>query len=335
MPLINGHTRKINVMKLVLLCSCLIMVLKFAGWWLTRSNAILTDAIESVVNIVAGAFALYSLYYAARPADKDHPYGHGKMEFVSSGFEGGMICIAGIAMCINGISAFFEAPELKNVDTGVAITVVSGLANYFLARLLKKKGELLDSATLAADGKHLLTDSISSAGLVIGLLVIYYTGLVWLDYVLTIILGIAICYTGFSLVRESLFNLLDKADYSKIGHIIKLLNEHRKDSWIDIHNVRLLKYGSVVHVDAHMTFPWYFTLEETHHEVDQVGKLATSGLKHQIEFFIHSDPCRPQSCTICSMKHCRVRQHPQVKKVTWQLVNALPDNKHSSITSEE
>jgi cation diffusion facilitator family transporter len=307
-----------------------LMGFKFLAYYYTNSGAILTDAVESIVNVLAGSFALYSLYYAAKPKDEDHPYGHGKIEFLSTGVEGGMVSIAGLAMIVKGIASFVQPHEVQNIDIGVGISVFSGAVNFLLARILIQKGTRLHSSTMVADGKHLITDTISSAGVVIGLILIYMTQLFWIDYVITVLLGGFITYTGFQLIKEAVINLLDKADYGKIEHLIKVLNSKRKESWIDIHNLRVVKYGSVVHVDCHMTLPWYYTLEEAHTEVDAVDKLATQEFSHDIEFFIHSDPCLPKSCSICTMHDCKVRQHSLVKKLEWDLSNVLPDAKHTA-----
>jgi len=316
-------------MQWVLVVGFFLMLLKFAAYYLTQSHAILTDAVESIVNVLAGSFALYSLYYAAQPKDKDHPYGHGKIEFLSTGVEGGMITIAGLGMIIKGISAFFYPRALANLELGLAISIISGAINYLMAKTLVKRGETYRSATMVADGKHLITDTWTSVGLIVGLTIIYFTGLAWIDDLITILLGILIIYTGTTLIKESIFNLLDTADYVKIEHLISVLNNNRKESWIDIHNLRVVKYGAVVHVDCHMTLPWYFTLEESHREVDALGKLATREMKHDIEFFIHADPCLPKSCSICSMHQCQVRQHPHFQKLEWKLENVLPDIKHT------
>lgn len=325
----NANPDKIRTMRMVLFIGAVLMGLKFLAYYYTNSGAILTDAVESIVNVLAGSFALYSLYYAAKPKDEDHPYGHGKIEFLSTGVEGGMVSIAGLAMIAKGIASFVQPHEVRNIDIGVGISVFSGAVNFLLARILINKGTRLHSSSMVADGKHLMTDTISSAGVILGLGLIYITHLAWIDYVITILLGGFIVFTGFQLIREAVTNLLDKADYGKIEHLIKVLNSKRKESWIDIHNLRVVKYGSVVHVDCHMTLPWYFTLEEAHTEVDAVDKLATQEFNHDIEFFIHSDPCLPKSCSICTMRDCKVRQHPLVKKLEWNLGNVLPDAKHT------
>lgn len=326
----NQHTEKIRTMRLVLAVGAALMGFKFVAYYFTGSGAILTDAVESIVNVLAGSFALYSLYYAAKPKDEDHPYGHGKIEFLSTGVEGGMVFLAGFAMMIQGVLSFFQPHEVEHIGLGLAITVFSGAVNFLLARVLVRKGNRLHSSSMVADGRHLMTDTLSSAGVLVGLLLIWLTDQFWIDYVITVLLGGFITYTGFQLIREAVTNLLDKADYGRIEHLIKVLNGKRKDSWIDIHNLRVVKYGSVMHVDCHMTLPWYFTLEEAHAEVDAVDKLATAELSHEIEFFIHSDPCLPKSCSICSMQNCQVRQHPLVKKLQWDMSNVLPDRKHTA-----
>lgn len=321
---------KINTMRLTLIVGFFLMGLKFFAYFLTRSSAILTDAIESIVNVLAGSFALYSLYYAAKPKDEDHPYGHGKIEFLSTGVEGGMVTLAGLAMTIKGVLSFFDPHSLQHVDVGLGISLFSGVVNYLLARTLIKKGTDLHSSTMVADGKHLLTDTWSSVGLVIGLIIIYFTNQFWIDYVITIGLGIFIVITGFHLIKESIFNLLDKADYVKIEHLISVLNIKRNPSWIDIHNLRVVKYGSVVHVDCHMTLPWYYTLEESHKEVDDLDKLVTTEFSHEVEFFIHADPCVPKSCSICEIHDCKVRKDEFVKRLEWTMANVLPDAKHTA-----
>lgn len=329
MQRMRENNLKIRTMKLVLIVGAMVMCLKFLAYYLTHSDAILTDAVESIVNVLAGSFALYSLYYAAKPKDEDHPYGHGKIEFLSSGVEGGMILLAGLTMIVKGIFAFFHPHHLSHLDIGLGIAILSGLVNYLLAKQLLKRGEELHSSTMLADGKHLLTDTWSSIGLVAGLLIIYFTQLYWLDPAITIGLGMMITFTGFQLIRESVFNLLDKTDYVKIEHLIATLNLKRKESWVDIHNLRILKYGSLVHVDCHMTLPWYFTLEEAHREVDALGKIAAGEMNYDIEFFIHADPCLPKSCFICQMNSCKVRVHPFNQKLEWKMENVLPDAKHT------
>jgi cation diffusion facilitator family transporter len=320
---------KLKTMKIVLSISVFVLALKFYAYIITGSNSILTDALESIVNVLASSFALYSVIYALKPKDEDHPYGHGKIEFLSAGFEGGMILLAGVAMIFKGISAFFTKEIVNNADIGVYFSAIAGLVNLFLAIFLKKQSQINQSEVLKAEATHLFSDAISSVGLILGLSIIYFTNLYWIDYVLTLILGIYIAYNGLKLTRESVFNLLDKADYSKLEDIVFLLQKNRREKWIDMHNLRVLKYGSHLHVDCHITLPWYETLEQTHDEVDMVEKLVKVNIDGDIEFFIHADPCLPHSCSICTLQSCEYRKQSFVKKLDWNLDNLLPDKKHS------
>ncbi len=316
-------------MWVTLLVSILLMLVKFFAYFLTQSSAILTDAVESLVNIAAGAFALYSIYYAARPKDAEHPYGHGKIEFFSAGVEGGMILLAGIAMIVKGIVAFIKKDTISAADTGAYLSAFSGIANWIMGTVLIRKGKKFNSTLMMADGKHLMADTISSIGLVVGLVLIYLTEIYWIDYLITLVFGIFIVYTGFRLVKEAFFNLLDKADEERLNKLVVLLNEKRDERWVDVHNLRVLKYGAHLHVDCHLTLPWYFTLEESHGEVDKVEKLVDDDPEQEIEFFIHADPCLPSSCAVCILKTCQYRKHPFVKRLNWDLTNVLPNEKHA------
>jgi cation diffusion facilitator family transporter len=195
---------------------------------------------------------------------------------------------------------------------------------YFLL----SRGKKQHSALMQANGRHLISDTISSIGLVIGLILIYFTGLSWIDNALAIAFGFYIFYTGFKIVRESLGNLLDEQDKEKIEELVRVVNENRRPNWIDMHNLRVLKYGAGLHVDAHITLPWYLSLEEAHHEVDAVEKLVSKNIGAEMEFFIHADPCLPRSCPICSIHECPHRKAPHEKTLAWTEANMLPDRKH-------
>ena len=181
---------------------------------------------------------------------------------------------------------------------------------------------------MIADGKHLLSDTVSSIGLVVGLIVIYFTGILWLDNIVAIIFGAFIFYTGLKLLKESVNNLLDEADYEKLDQVIEILNSNRRDKWIDMHNLRVIKYGAHLHIDAHITLPWYDKLEDSHSEVTAVEMLIKEKLEGEVEFFIHADPCLPTSCPICTIKDCTYRKSDSIKKLDWTLENLLPDKKH-------
>lgn len=307
----------------------LLLLLKFFTWGLTGSNAILSDALESIVNVVASSFALYSVVLAARPQDENHPYGHGKIEFLSVGLEGSLILIAGLLTIGKAVYNLFNPQEISAIDLGLALTALSGLLNFGLAQLLLKKGKELGSIAMAGDGRHLMTDVYSSIGLVLGLAVIYFTGLVWLDNLIAIAFGGFIIFSGYSLLRDSVSGIMDEADRKLIARVIDILNKNRRRNWMDIHNLRIIKYGHGLHIDCHATIPWYFSLEEAHKEVELIGHLIDKNLPNEAEFFIHADPCEPpRTCAICLKDDCQVRKQPLKKKVEWTLHNVQLNEKH-------
>ncbi|MFM7218399.1 MAG: cation diffusion facilitator family transporter, partial [Bacteroidota bacterium] len=230
-------------MRGVLVIGSVLTIGKFIAYWLTHSNAVLTDALESIINIIAAAFGLYSLSYAARPKDEDHPYGHGKMEYLAVGFEGGLVLFAGCGMLFKAVHSLFHPVPLERLEIGLYITAVAAAVNLLMGRYLLKKGRNLHSSALVADGKHLLSDTWSSFILLAGLGVIRLTGLGWIDTALTVVLGIYILVVGYRLVRDSLSALMDEADFGKLEEIVSVLNKERKQKWIDIHNLRVVRYG--------------------------------------------------------------------------------------------
>lgn len=326
---------KIRLMRGVFVMGIVLCVVKFVAWYYTRSTAILSDALESIINIVAGGMATWGVALAAKPKDVEHPYGHGKIEFISAGAEGGLILLAGLYIIYEGVMGLFYKPQLKDLDTGIIITTITGCVNFFMGSVLIKEGKKHHSAILVADGKHLLTDTVTSFGVLVGILLVYLTGQVWIDSIVAIMLALYILYTGYKLVQDSLKTLLDQADYDKLHELITLFKENRRPKWIDIHNLRVQKYGSDLHVDCHFTLPWYDTLEESHKEVDYLREIVQDNMPQEVEFFVHADPCvPPHSCTVCILKDCAHRKAPLVEHVDWNIDNLLPNSKHGVTANE-
>ncbi len=304
------------------------MLAKFTAYLITSSNSILTDAAESIVNILASLFAFYSIYVAAQPKDLNHPYGHGKVEFFSVFIEGALIIIAGILISFKSVYNLFYPHEISELLIGTLIIGISGLINYALGYYLIDQSKKHNSLTLNADGKHLQTDAYTSVGLVIGLMLIYFTGLNYLDSILSISIGVFIIYSGYKLVRKSVSGLMDESDFDTSDEIIAILNIHRKDSWIDMHNLRTQRYGPDIHIDCHITLPYYFDLNKVHEEVSEVDKLVNFKANSRTEFFIHADPCMPECCHYCRMLECSVRSEPKNMDIEWTIENVTKNQKH-------
>jgi len=317
----------IYLQRRVLLLGVLLMLIKGYGFYITKSNAILSDALESIVNILAGGFALYSLHLASKPKDLNHPNGHGKIEFVSGSVEGLLIIAAGLIMVAKSIYNLLYPNTLDNLDIGIILTVVAGGVNYLMGIQLQKRGELKDSQILISGGKHLKTDGYSSAALVLGLTVLFWTDTAWLDNLIALLFGVFIAYTGISVVRKNMSGIMDETQFDEVKKIIDTLQSHRKTDWIDIHNFRMVKYGRDLHVDAHVTLPYYWDLSASHQELENISRVISENSSTQVEVFFHADPCSASSCSLCQIS-CQHRSNEFVNTLTWTLDNVLPNHKH-------
>jgi cation diffusion facilitator family transporter len=315
--------------KVSFIISVLLLIVKFYSFYITKSTAILTDALESIVNVVAAAFASYSIYLSSMPRDDNHPYGHGKIEFFSAGVEGTLIMLAGLFIIYQAIYNFFFPNELEKLLEGILLVAFSGLVNGGLGILLKKKGKSLNSITLVASGKHLLTDTMTSFLLIVGVLVIYLTGLNFLDSVIAILFSIYILYAGYGLVRKSVGGLMDEADPTAVDATVKTINRNRKPNWIDVHNMRVQQYGGDRHIDLHLTLPYYLDLGQVHDEVEELENALEEDWPGAMEVFVHADPCIPEKCChYCQISDCPVRKFPIDKKIEWNAVNMSKNQKH-------
>jgi cation diffusion facilitator family transporter len=315
---------------LVLLAGVLLMAVKFLAWRLTHSNTILSDALESIVNVVAGAFALYSLILAAKPRDREHPYGHGKVEFISAGIEGGLVVLAGGAIIWRAVQALLSHQQLHDLETGILLTGGAGAVNLIMGLVLKKRGQKARSITMEASGIHLLSDAWSTVAMVAGLILIRITGLLWLDQLFAIVFALYIIITGLRIFRRSVAGIMDEADMDLAATVIAMLEANRRPQWVDIHNFRMIKYGSVLHIDCHVTLPWYYSLEQAHQEITAIEQLVNVRHDQDVELFIHMDPCIPRSCAICQLADCPQRKAPFKELIGWSLDSVLGNAKHGS-----
>lgn len=313
----------------VLVIGALLMGVKLLAWRITGSNTILGDALESVVNVVAGAFALYSLVLAAKPRDRDHPYGHGKVEFISAGLEGGLVIVAGLAIIWRSVQALNADHHPAELPTGIALTALTGAVNLVMGLMLIRRGRQLHSITMEASGTHLLSDTWSTVAMIAGLLAIQFTGIHWLDPAFAIGFACYIIYSGARVLRRSVAGIMDETDLGLAANVLARLEAERRDPWVDLHNFRMTKYGAVLHIDCHVTLPWYYTLEAAHAEVEQVEETVRNMAERRVELFIHSDPCLPASCSVCRLSDCPERGHPFVRSVPWTLENVHLDQKHT------
>lgn len=324
----NVQDKRLKIISITLIAGVFITIIKFIAYFITHSNAIYTDALENIINVLASAFAFYSIYLAAQPKDKNHPYGHGKVEFFAVGFEGALIIIAAINIIYNSIDSIINPEQIRNIDQGIYLIVFAGILNFFLGYFLIRKSKELKSITLEADGKHLMVDAYTSAGLIAGLVLIYLTEIYILDAIISFILALLILYNGYKLLRKSISGLMDESDITLVHDLVKILNIHRKVEWIDIHNLRVQKYGSDLHIDCHLTLPYYFELNRMHDEVQELHKLIEKEADATVEIFIHVDPCLPECCMYCSVINCHKRTSEKTIDIKFDLDNIVNNAKH-------
>lgn len=320
--------QNLKVQKWVAVISVLLLAVKFIAYYSTSSVSILTDALESIVNVSAGFIGLYSLYVAAMPSDMNHPYGHGKAEFISASIEGTMIVIAGVVILYKAIQNLIHPGEIHKLDYGIILVAVSALVNFIVGYYCLRVGKKNNSEALIASGKHLQSDTWSTVGIIVGLLLLYFTGYLWIDSAVAIIFGLIIMFTGYKILRRSIAGIMDEADVQLLTRMVQLLNANRKENWVDLHNLRVIKYGTVLHVDCHLTVPWYVNVNEAHKEIDALGVLIEKEFGQSFEMFVHSDGCLPFQCKICNKADCNVRQHNFVQQVPWTLENISKNKKH-------
>lgn len=304
---------KTRVQRNVLIGSSLILVAKFAAYFMTNSVGILTDAMESIVNVLAGAISLLCLYLAARPKDDSHPFGHGKIELISSSVEGAMIVVAGVLIIYEGIKRLLSPGELQKIDVGIYIIAISGALNYLMGWYSVKTGKKHNSMALVAEGRHLQSDTYSTIGLLIGLGLLYFTEITWIDSAMALVFGALIIMTGISILRKSTDNLLDRADMALLSDMAATLDSSRKPEWIDIHNAKVAKYGSSLHIDCDLTLPWFYTIEQGHRTGDELLKVLENKYSDNVNLNVHFDPCNifeSPKCRKCQYPGCGFRKEP-------------------------
>ena len=297
-----------------LIVSVLLLVVKYVAYRMTGSTAILSDALESIVNVVAALFALGGLMFAGRPADRNHPYGHGKIEFLSAAFEGGLIAFAAILIIYEAVRAMIEGATIRMLDAGVLLTLGAGAVNAALGLFLVRTGRRYQSITLVADGKHVLSDFSTSVGVAIGLGLVQLTGYSQFDALAAAIVGVQLAWTGLRLVREAAGGLLDEEDTDLLQRVVDAINQNLCPGVIRVHYLRAIRSGRFTHVDAHLVVPEFWTVERAHETCDAFEARVIEALPFAGEISFHTDPCRRAYCTGCEIENCPIRVAPFVAR---------------------
>ncbi len=318
----------IRIQRYIAILSVVLFLGKLWAWYLTHSVTVLTDALESTVNVIAGFIGLYSIILSAKPRDIDHPYGHGKAEFISSAVEGSLIFIAGLMIIYEAIDQLVHPKPLHKLDVGIYIVAATGLLNFFIGTYAVAQGKKMRSLILESAGKHLRVDAYSTFAIVAGLALIMFTKVQWLDSAVAMLIAIIILVTGYKLVRRSLSGIMDETDMQLLNDVIAYLQTNRRAQWIDLHNLRVMQYGDVMHLDAHMTLPWYYTVKDADAEIHVLEEMIKQHFDNKVEVFVHIDACQPYQCKLCAVTNCPHRQAPFIAQHEWNRENVWYDSKH-------
>lgn len=288
-----------------------LLVVKFVAYRATGSTAILSDAMESIVNVIAALFACGSLLFAGMPADRNHPYGHGKIEFFTAAFEGGLIAFAAIMIVYEAAETLiWTGVQVAQLDLGVALTAAAGVVNLALGGYLVRTGNRCQSLALVADGKHVISDFWTSAGVVVGLLLVKATGILWLDPAIAIAVGINLAWTGWKLVRYASGGLLDEEDTDLLRKLLRAMNAGVGHGIIRVHNLRAIRSGRFSHVDAHLVVPEFWPVKRAHDAAQAFEKHVIGIADVHGEILFHLDPCRQAYCAHCDLPDCPIRVEP-------------------------
>ena len=289
---------------------------KMGAYLITGSAAIFSDAAESVVHVLATSMALFSIVLSSKPADESHLYGHGNIEYFSAGIEGFLIFAAAVFIIYTSILDIINVPNLRKLNVGVIVVSAAGGINLFLGMYLVRTGRKTNSLTLIADGKHVLTDSYTSIGVIVGVSLVMLTGLKILDPLFAIAVAVNILFTGYRLIRESIGGLMNETDPELLNRIVAEISKLKQIYWIDLHELRFWRSGDTIYLDFHLILPYYFTIKQSHaEEKDIEEKLMKIFSNMQIK--IHFDYCIPELCKYCGYYKCTVRQ--EERKIMFDL----------------
>ncbi|RVU21898.1 cation diffusion facilitator family transporter [Methylobacterium oryzihabitans] len=266
-----------------------VLALKFGAWWLTGSLALYSDALESIINVVAAATAFLALRWAAQPADSEHPYGHHKAEYFSAVIEGALIIVAAVLILKDAYAAV-QAPKALDMPlVGIAVNGLATVINAVWATMLLKRGRLWRSPALIADGRHVMADVVTSAGVLVGLGLVAWTGWLVLDPVIAALVALNILWSGWGMVRDSINGLMDQAAPAEMVREIRGLISRHGEGALEAHDVRTRHAGQAVFIDFHLVVPGAMTVAESHAICDRVEQAIEAAIEGAV-VTIHVEP---------------------------------------------
>jgi cation diffusion facilitator family transporter len=278
------------VMQLSLGVGLLMLVMKVYAWWITASAAIFSDAAESVVHNVAVAFALFSVWYSSKPADRTHLYGHAKIDYFSAGFEGSLIVLAALYIIYESVHKWMTGLAIERLTSGLWFTLAAFLINGVLGLFLLWRGKKAGSLIVEANGKHVLTDSWTSLGVMVGLLLTKWTGWLPFDPLCAILVATNILWSGFDLMRRSFRGLMDEADPEIEKALRQVLDEELPKFNVQYHELRHRSAGKTVWVDLHLLFPDETAVWFAHAQATAIEEAIRKRMGAHVQVTSHLEP---------------------------------------------
>lgn len=308
-----------------LVFSVVLIVAKWAAFLLTGSAAILSDAMESGVNLLSSGFVLYAVWLSNQPRDEDHPYGHGRVEYFSAGFEGALVLFAALSIAVVAIGRMIEPVTLQRLELGAVIQLVISVVTLGVGQAILRAGRRLRSPSIVADGVHIRSDAFTTFGTFVGVVVVWMTGIVWLDTLAAIIVSVWLAGSGVQVIRSAVGGLMDEADPELLDEISQVLEDTREPGWIAPHHAKVHHLGRAFHIDLHMVFPAYWSLKQTHEVSERLEDALEARFGEGTDLMLHMESCTPKSCSYCDMPECPIRAHEFVERNQWdaQYISAM------------
>lgn len=317
-----------------LLVAITLFSIKLIAFRLTHSQALFSEAMESIVNVLAAIMALFVLYFSAKPADREHPYGHGKIEYISAAIEGGLIAFAAFIIIVEAIQAFFEDKPLNSLSLGLVLLASTGVINLLVGFYLKSLGNKKHSPALVASGTHLVADFWTTAGVLVGLGLVLMTKIIWLDRVVAVFVSLHLVKEGYALIRQSVGGLLDEENSELIEKLQSVINETNYEGIIQVHHLRVMRSGAYHHIDAHVVVPEFWSVNEAHDHTIAYEKQLIQKYDFSGEIHFHLDPCRKLYCKFCDLQNCSIRQEKFEQKRRLTLKELVDKDEPREITKK-
>lgn len=287
----STERKKMNrAMRLSLAIGFFMLVIKCYAYIITGSTAILSDSTESIVHVFAVGFAVYSMWLSHKPADRDHTYGHDRITFFSAGFEGGLIMVAAGFILYQAIQKMIYACTLDHLDEGVIYMGIATLLNGGLGLYLIKEGKRYHSLVLEADGKHILTDCLTSLGVILALTLYRLTGWIYFDPLIALLIGCNILWTGSKLLYSAFHGLMDRSDVAHDRDIRQILNRATEKYQIGYHNLRHRNAGNRLMIEVHLLFPSEYSICKAHELATNIEHELESAFDKPTELVTHLEP---------------------------------------------